>query len=166
MFDRDRGDGDRGDRDGRHDHDHGDRDGNRRFGRFFFRPGFGWWYWAWNPGLGRYYQYYDRSYTGSTYPSYAYAYDSVPSTPQAVLGVTFDPNLSGGAYVNQVVAGGSAEQAGIQPGDVIVAVYGSPITNYAEVVDLVGQSRPGDTMQIEVLRGGQRFTLNAILAGR
>lgn len=151
-------------RDGRDGHDGHNRNGNnQRFGRYFFRPGFGWWYWAWNPGLGRYYQYYDRSYTGGGYNYPAYAYETEPSMPQAALGVTFNPNLSGGAYITQVVPGGAAEQAGIQPGDVIVAINGGPVTSYLEVIDLVGQSRPGDPMQIELLRGGQRFVVNAIL---
>jgi hypothetical protein len=163
--DRDRGDRDRGDRDwdrGRdHDHDH-DRD-DFRWRRYFFRPGFGWWYWRWNPLIGRYYQYYDRSYVGGSYPSYAYGYESAPPAPQAVLGVTFDANLSGGAYITQVVAGSAAEQAGLVPGDVIVGIYGGPISSYQEVVSLVAQSRPGDAMQLEVLRGGQRFSAEAVL---
>jgi hypothetical protein len=162
--DRDRGDRDRGDRDDwdwDRDHDR-DRD-DFRWRRYFFRPGFGWWYWRWNPGIGRYYQYYDRSYVGGSYPSYAYGYETAPPAPQAVLGVTFDANLSGGAYITQVVAGSAAEQAGLVPGDVIVGVYGGPISSYQEVVSLVAQSRPGDVMQLEVLRGGQRFSAEAVL---
>jgi hypothetical protein len=168
VFDRGRGDqGDHKPGDQKHgdrDWDKGDRDrDNFRFRRFF-RPGFGWWYWRWNPSIGRYYQYYDRAYTGTGGYS-GYAYETAPAAPQAVLGVTFNSNLSGGAYITQVVAGSAAERAGIVPGDVIVAINGGPITSYQEVINFVLQSRPGDPIQIDVLRGGQRMTAEAVLQG-
>jgi hypothetical protein len=158
--DRDR-DGDRDrDRDGR------DRD-DFRFRRHFFRPGFGWWFWRWDPFQRRYYQYYDRSYYGgysSAYPSYDYP--PLPPAEQAALGVTFNEGLSGGAYVAAVVPGSPAERAGLLPGDVIVALNGGPITSYQEVIGLVAQSRVGDQMQIDFLRGGQRATVNLVLGPR
>jgi hypothetical protein len=158
--DRDR---DRGDR----DHDHGDRD-DFRWRRYFFRPGLGWWYWRWNPLVNRYYQYYDRSYYGgysNAYPSYAYGEPPVVAEP-AALGVTFNQNLSGGAYIATIVPGSPADQAGLAPGDVIVAVNGGAISTYQEVLGLVGQSRVGDGMQIDFLRGGQQMKVDVVLGSR
>jgi hypothetical protein len=154
-----------GDWDRDRDHDR-DRD-DSRWRRYFFRPGFGWWYWRWDPFVGRYYQYYDRNYYGgytSAYPSYGYA--EQPVVEQAALGVTFNQNLSGGAHVSQIVPGSPAEQAGLLPGDVFVAINGGPVTSHQEVIGLVAQSRVGDTLQIEFLRGGQRMTVNVVLGPR
>jgi hypothetical protein len=166
--DRDRGDRDHADRDrGDRDHDHGDRN-DFRFRRYFFRPGLGWWFWRWNPLQNRYYQYYDRSYYGgysNAYPSYAYGEPPVVAEP-AALGVTFNQNLSGGAYIAAVVPGSPADQAGLAPGDVIVAINGGSVNGYQEVLGLVGQSRIGDGMQIDFLRGGQQMKVDVVLGPR
>ncbi len=128
----------------------------------------GWWFWRWDPFQRRYYQYHDRNYYGgysNAYPSYADA-PPLPPAEQAALGVTFNQSLSGGAYVATVLPASPAEQAGILPGDVIVAVNGGPIASYQEVIGLVAQSRVGDPMQIDFLRGGQRLTVNLTLGPR
>ena len=45
-------------------------------------------YWRWGPWQRRYYQYYDRSYYGGSYPSYSYTYRPAPAVGQtAALGV-------------------------------------------------------------------------------
>jgi S1-C subfamily serine protease len=127
----------------------------------------GWWFWRWDPFVGRYYQFYDRNYYGgyaNAYPSYGY--EELPVAEQAALGVTFNQSLSGGAYVATVLPGSPAEQGGLLPGDVIVGINGGPISSYQEVTGLVAQSRVGDQMQIDFLRGGQRLTATVALGPR
>jgi serine protease Do len=50
-----------------------------------------------------------------------------------------------------------AERAGLQPGDVIVAVDGEPIDYVAQLQQIVGFKRPGDEITVTVMRkGGER----------
>ncbi len=57
------------------------------------------------------------------------------------------------AIVSQVVEGSAAEQAGMQPGDVIVAVNGSEVKRFKDVRIEVLYSA-GETVDLDVLRGG------------
>ena len=52
-----------------------------------------------------------------------------------------------------------AKQAGLQPGDIIIAVDGKPVNYAAQLQQAIGFSRPGQVVQIEVARkGGVRKT--------
>jgi S1-C subfamily serine protease len=50
--------------------------------------------------------------------------------------------------VGGVVPGSPAEQAGIQPGDVITAVGGRTVTSTADLHAAVSPHRPGDTVTV------------------
>ena len=53
-----------------------------------------------------------------------------------------------------------AARAGMQAGDVIVAIDGKPIDYVAQVQELIAFRQPGDVVSVEVARkGGQRVTL-------
>jgi serine protease Do len=65
-----------------------------------------------------------------------------------------------GAVVAQVVNGGAAQKAGVEPGDVIVQFNGRPIKNNDELVKLVVATKPGTTVPIKVLRNKAEKTLN------
>lgn len=58
-----------------------------------------------------------------------------------------------GAYVGAVAPGSPAAQAGVQVGDVIVAVDGRPISSAAELQQAV--SRAGHRVTLTLLRQGQ-----------
>jgi regulator of sigma E protease len=60
--------------------------------------------------------------------------------------------------VAAVNAGSSAERAGVQPGDVIVAVAGTRVNSREEVQREI-QKRPGETFQLTVERGGTPLTM-------
>ncbi len=55
-----------------------------------------------------------------------------------------------------------AKLAGLQEGDVIVAIDGMQATSWAEAVELIAE-RPSETITIEVLRDGRPVTLEATL---
>jgi serine protease Do len=65
-----------------------------------------------------------------------------------------------GALVAQVPAGGPGAKAGIEPGDVIVAYNGRPVTNNDDLVKMVVATKPGTTVPVKVLRNKQEKTLN------
>jgi membrane-associated protease RseP (regulator of RpoE activity) len=58
--------------------------------------------------------------------------------------------------VQSVVAGSPAEHAGLQPGDRIVAIYGSPLEGEDSLTRIWAQHKPGDEVQLTVLRPGNR----------
>jgi len=49
-----------------------------------------------------------------------------------------------------------AKRAGIQPGDVIVAVEGHPVQSVPQLQQRVGFKKPGDVVQVTFVRGGGR----------
>ncbi|HEX4902280.1 MAG TPA: PDZ domain-containing protein, partial [Acidimicrobiales bacterium] len=71
-----------------------------------------------------------------------------------------------GAFVQSVVPGSAAADAGLQPGDVVVAVDGRETKTSAEVGEIVRGLAPGDEVAIDVLRGGERVQVRATLGRR
>ena len=82
------------------------------------------------------------------------------------LGVNLaDRNDGGsGALVAEVNAESPAEAAGLQVGDVVVAVDDQPINGSEGLVGVVRDHSPGDQVSIVVVRNGQEVTLTATLA--
>ena len=62
--------------------------------------------------------------------------------------------VNNGAYVVEVIDGLPAAAAGIQAGDVIVAVDGEPATEEFDLRNLIYTHRPGETVTLDVLRNG------------
>jgi S1-C subfamily serine protease len=69
-----------------------------------------------------------------------------------------------GAYVQEVTAGTPAAKAGIEAGDVVVAVDGKPVTSAASLGGVIRQHEPGDKVEIELDRDGDSVTVHAELA--
>ncbi len=70
---------------------------------------------------------------------------------------------SRGALVNQIVAGSAAAKAGVQVGDVIRSVNGSPVNSWSDLPPLIGAMAPGSKVNLEVYRDGKPHQLNATL---
>ncbi len=69
-----------------------------------------------------------------------------------------------GAVVSRVDAGSPAEKAGMEPGDIIVAVNGHEIRNgSSQIRTLIGLLQIGDTANIDIIRGGERMTVEATI---
>jgi S1-C subfamily serine protease len=84
-----------------------------------------------------------------------------------------------GALVESVEDGGPAERAGLratetdelsgevtEPGDLIVAADGEPVRSADDVVAAVAGKQPGDTIELELLRGDDRRTVRVKLGER
>ncbi|HTE04247.1 MAG TPA: trypsin-like peptidase domain-containing protein [bacterium] len=71
-----------------------------------------------------------------------------------------------GVLVREVDANGPAANAGIQAGDIIVAVDGKPVANWNEFIRELFTRRPGDRVRLEIVRDGGRRTLVVTLAQR
>jgi S1-C subfamily serine protease len=111
-----------------------------------------------------------------------YAYLGVSTTavyPQ--LAEKYDLGVDQGAWVQQVVDDGPAAKAGVRAGkgeerfqarpvvpggDVITKIDGSAVETETDLGIIIGNKRPGETVTLEVLRGGDRRTIDVKLAER
>jgi len=65
-----------------------------------------------------------------------------------------------GAIVADLVPGGPAQKSGLQAGDIVLGVNGAPVTSSSELTRAVANTRPGDLLRLDVVRGGKRQTVD------
>jgi len=86
----------------------------------------------------------------------------------AVLGVSVtDANASDGssqAQLRQVAAGGPAAKSGLQAGDVVTAINGTPVSTTEALIATVRTHQPGEKVQVTYRRGGTTRTASVTLA--
>jgi S1-C subfamily serine protease len=86
-----------------------------------------------------------------------------------------------GAMITDVVGGSPADKAGLKGstgettfqlqhvktgGDVVIAVDGKPVFQNNDLSELVALHKPGDTVTLDILRGGQHATVDVTLGSR
>ena len=69
-----------------------------------------------------------------------------------------------GALVQSVEAGGPAEKAGVEPGDVITKVDGRTVESSVELPRIVGNIKPGTKAALQVFRRGSTRELTVVVA--
>jgi S1-C subfamily serine protease len=74
--------------------------------------------------------------------------------------------VRGGARVEQVVDGSPADEAGVVPSDVVVAVEEEPVASMSALVIALRERDPGDEVALEVLRDGDRRQVTVSLVER
>lgn len=77
------------------------------------------------------------------------------------LGVT---GVTEGALVQTIAPGSPALKAGMQAGDVIVAIGGQPVTDSATLFAALRAQAIGKTAAVDIVRGGQPLTLHIPVA--
>jgi serine protease Do len=70
-----------------------------------------------------------------------------------------------GALLVEVDKGTPAEAAGLTSGDIVLSINGKPIELASDLSEIVGQSQPGDTLDMAVWREGRSKPMRATLAG-
>lgn len=71
-----------------------------------------------------------------------------------------------GAYVSGTIPGGAAQSSGITRGDVIVSIDEAPIVSASELQEVIGTYRPGDKVQVGIIREGVKETIEVVLRNR
>lgn len=86
---------------------------------------------------------------------------------RVVMGLT--PNYTDtsqpGMGVDGVSPEGPAQLAGMQAGDRIISIGGKMVNNVYDYMASTRNNKPGDVVEVIVLRGGERVTLSVTLAG-
>lgn len=77
--------------------------------------------------------------------------------------------VSSGAYLHNsgsfsaIISGSAAAKAGLKDGDIIVTVNGAKVGANGSLTNLIAEYKPGDTVQLGVIRGNQEGTINVTL---
>jgi serine protease Do/serine protease DegQ len=75
-------------------------------------------------------------------------------------------DATGGVLIAQVLPNSPAAKAGLEAGDVIVAMDGEPIRDADELRNRIGMSEVGESVLLDVRRKGQRLEVTATLVAR
>lgn len=71
-----------------------------------------------------------------------------------------------GVIIAAVLKNGPADKSGIRPGDILVSIGGKPISNMAEMFNLIAQLQPGTQTDMSVLRDNKEVKLNVEVGKR
>jgi putative serine protease PepD len=82
----------------------------------------------------------------------------------AFLGVLVSSADGGGAVIGEITPGSPAEEAGLQPGDVVTRFGDRQITDANDLVSAVQAAAVGDTVEVEFQRDGATQTVSVTLA--
>jgi putative serine protease PepD len=83
-----------------------------------------------------------------------------------IIGVSLDPAFPGpGARVLEVTPGGPAADAGLQPGDVVIALDGRRVSNAENLIVSIRANAPGDVVVLTVVSDGRQQEIPVTLGG-
>lgn len=106
--------------------------------------------------------------TGQAKRTYLGVYASsitAESAKQNNLPVTSGAYLYSPSSYSSIVKGSPAEKAGLKDKDIITAVNGVKVGASGSLSNLIGEYKPGDTVQLTVLREGKEIAINVTLEG-
>jgi S1-C subfamily serine protease len=124
--------------------------------------------------------------TGSTFAGYSFA---IPANiarkvsedlrtfgriQRAFLGILFTPvdqaiadanrlESIDGLQISRITNGGAVELAGLQLGDIILTINDRPVNTSGDFFEVIGQLRPGETIELTYVRKGQTLNARAVL---
>jgi serine protease Do len=76
----------------------------------------------------------------------------------------FGSSADMGALIEKVEPGGPADQAGIRRGDIVIAAGNDEVQSSGDLISALRDYQPGDTVELTVLRNGQKEGLQVNLA--
>ena len=86
-------------------------------------------------------------------------------TPQAVQDKSLE--TANGVLVSDVFSGGPAQAAGIQNGDIIVAIDGISVRDVADLTSYLGEFKsPGDSVALNIIRGTAKMEISVKVGTR
>lgn len=84
--------------------------------------------------------------------------------PRAVLGIQVSRVATGGIEITSITKGQAAEAAKLEVGDIILKVNQTPVDSDATLREALSDKKPGDTVQLQVLRKKAEMEVTATLS--
>ncbi|ELR66358.1 Outer membrane stress sensor protease DegS [Photobacterium marinum] len=81
-----------------------------------------------------------------------------------VMARLYDADQISGIIVIGMDPNGPAAKAGFQVQDILIEINGKPVTDRRNVLDIVTELRPGNYVNMKVLRNGKPVTLSVLIA--
>jgi len=100
---------------------------------------------------------------------YSIAIGDAESGDRGFLGVSVEEETEhpeGGARITNIVDDSAAQKAGLEEGDIIVGLDGKPVRGPGSLTAKLRETKPGDSVKVEILRDGRKQTLTVELGER
>lgn len=75
-------------------------------------------------------------------------------------------NTLNGVYIHDVLPDGAADMAGIKQGDIIIKINDRQINKISELQEEISKYRPGDKIQLTILRNNKEQTFEVLLKNK
>ena len=86
---------------------------------------------------------------------------------RAYLGTVPDfTEVEGGVRLADVTQGSPGDEGGLRPGDLIIRLGDRKIENLYDFTYALQENKPGDVVEVEIVRGGEKMTLEVTLGRR
>jgi serine protease Do len=79
---------------------------------------------------------------------------AVVQSLNSAMAKSFGLSSNQGALLSDINSGSAAEKAGLKPGDIVLAINGSSITDSGDLVSRLYTNHPGDVITLTILRNG------------
>lgn len=73
---------------------------------------------------------------------------------------------SGGVTISEIVPNSGAEKAGLEAGDIITSLDGTPVNNHSDITGIIGAKKINDPLTVTILRDGAEQTITATLGSQ
>jgi Do/DeqQ family serine protease len=84
-------------------------------------------------------------------------FDTIPLTPD--IAAQLDTDRTRGIVVNRMDRNGAAYEAGLRPGDIILALNDTPINDGAQLERLIADAKSGTTARLRIARATREMTI-------
>ncbi|HBE92548.1 MAG TPA: hypothetical protein DDW55_08465, partial [Gammaproteobacteria bacterium] len=82
------------------------------------------------------------------------------------LAQSLDLKSFDGVIVTGIVRNSPAHEAGLEPGDIIVAIDGTDIINGRDALLIITAKKPGENITLDVIRDSERLSFTAVTVNR
>jgi serine protease Do len=90
----------------------------------------------------------------------------IPDTITPRMATALGLSRDSGVILSDVAPHSSAEAAGLQTGDIVLAVNGRPMREMRDMALAVFQRSPGEELNLEILRGAERMNVKVAVVDR
>jgi serine protease DegQ len=89
-----------------------------------------------------------------------------PQDITAEMAESFNIKQASGAIIAGVVRGGPADNAGVRPGDIVLAVADKTVANRNEILNVIAQLKPNSKAKFKILRRTSELNVDIVVGKR